>query len=76
MWWCNDDVSNSVSEKQKLWKEWKQGNTSKEKYLDAKIKARNVYQATCQAERKRFGNIFKEAIRNMMCLRLKVNSPN
>ena len=29
-WWWNDDVSDSVSEKHKLLKEWKQGNTSKE----------------------------------------------
>ena len=25
--WGNDDASNSVSEKRKLWKKWKQGNT-------------------------------------------------
>ena len=37
-WWQNDDVSNSFIEKQKLWKEWKQGNKSTEKYLEAKKK--------------------------------------
>ena len=26
-----------VNEKQKLWKEWKQGNTSKEQYLEARL---------------------------------------
>ena len=40
----NDGVSNNVSEKHKLWMEWKQGNTSNEKYLEAKKKAcRAVY---------------------------------
>ena len=33
-WWWNDDVSNFVSEKRKLWKEWKQGTTSKGKSLE------------------------------------------
>ena len=33
---------NSVNEKHKLWKEWKQGNTIKEKYLEAKRKARKT----------------------------------
>ena len=36
IWWRNDDVSNSVSKRWKLCKEWKQGSTSKEKYLEAK----------------------------------------
>ena len=47
----------NVSKKQKLWKEWKQGNISKEKYLEPKKKARTVYQARCKAERKRFANV-------------------
>ena len=39
-------------------KMWKQGNTSKEKYLEANKKSRSgVYQAKCKAERKRFGNV-------------------
>ena len=73
-WWCKDGVSNSVSEKQKLWKEWEQGNTCMEKYLKAKKKAkRTVYQAKWKAEKNRVGNIrrrdyqkcdvFKTAIR-------------
>ena len=42
----------------KIWEEWKQGNKSKEKYLEAKKKAKKAaYQAKCKAERKRFGNI-------------------
>ena len=44
--WKNDDVSNSVIEKCKLCSEWKQGNTSKEKY-----------QGKCKPERKAFGNV-------------------
>lgn len=39
-------------------KMWKQGDTSKEKYLEANKKSRNdVYQAKYKAERKRFGNV-------------------
>ena len=54
----NDDVSNRVREKCKLWKERKQRNTSKERYLEVKKEAkRAVYQAKCKAERKRFGNV-------------------
>ena len=41
-WWRNDDVSNSVSETQKLWKDWIGGNTSKEAYLEVKKKARRA----------------------------------
>ena len=39
-WWWSDDISNSVGEKRKLWKECKQGNASK--YLEAKIRARRT----------------------------------
>ena len=47
--------SNTISEKHKLWKEWKQRNTSNEKYLEAKTKAKStVFQAKCTAEMKRF----------------------
>ena len=42
-WWNDDDFSYSVSEKQRLLKEWKQGTTNKEKYLETKKEAqRNV----------------------------------
>ena len=34
--WCrNNGVCNGVSEKWELWKEWKKGNASKKKYLEA-----------------------------------------
>ena len=60
-----EDVSNSVSEKQKLWKEWKQENTSKEKHLEAKKKVRRtVYQTKCKAENKRFGNVIQRHDQN------------
>ena len=54
-WWWNYNDSNSVSEKHKL------GNTSKEKYLEAKKRSRRaVYQAKCKAERKKFGNAMQQ----------------
>ena len=59
-WWWNDDVSNSVSENQKLWKELKQRNKTQEMYLEAKNKGqRTVYQAKSKAERKRSGNVMR-----------------
>ena len=36
-----------------VWKKWKQGNTSKDEYLEAQKKVRgNVYQAKSKEERK------------------------
>ena len=47
------------------------GNASKEKYLEAKKKARRAfYVAKCKRERKRFGNVTRGMIKNVMCLRL------
>ena len=47
-WQRNDDIK--FSGKQRLLKVWKQGNTSKEKYLGTKEKARRtVYQDNCKA---------------------------
>ena len=57
-WWWNDKVDDAVKQKRKLWKEWKQGKIDKNDYLEAKRKAkRAVYQAKCESERKRFGEI-------------------
>ena len=57
--WLNH-VSNRVGEKQKLPKEWKNGNKSKEIHLQTNIKARTtVYQVKCKAELKRFGNVIQ-----------------
>ena len=36
-WWWIDDVSNSVCDKWKLRKEWRQKNKSKKKYLEGII---------------------------------------
>ena len=55
-WLC----CNSVIQSHKLGKEWKKGNTSKQKNLEAKEKARRVvYQTKCKAEMKRFGNVME-----------------
>ena len=44
-WWWNEKVSKDISEKRRLWMLWKAGG-SKDKYLDAKQKARHaVYTA-------------------------------
>lgn len=48
-WWCY-----GVSEKWKLQKEQKQGNTSKKKHLEAKKEAKRVvYQAKCKSRKKK-----------------------
>ena len=58
-----------VNEKQKLWKEWKQGNTSKEKYLEAK---KIVCQAKCNKQKgKDFKTLCSGVIKNAMFLRLQ-----
>ena len=58
-WQSNDDVCNSVGEKLKLWKKWKQGNAC-QKYLKAKKEAtRDVCNAKGKAERKRFGSVMR-----------------
>ena len=56
-WW--NYASNSVSEKCKLWKEWKQGNTSKRICLEAEKKTSAVYKAESTAERKRVGKVMR-----------------
>ena len=38
--WWNDEFQDSPSEKQKLSKEWKEGNITKKKYLEPKKKTR------------------------------------
>ena len=56
-WWWNEKVSNDISEKRRLWKLWKAGG-SKEKYLDAKRKARHaVYTAKRNAEKEKFASV-------------------
>ena len=41
-WWGSDDANTNVGEKCKLWKEWTQGSEDKEKYREAKRKARKA----------------------------------
>ena len=56
-WWWNDEVNNNVSEKRKIWKEWKKGKVNKKKYLDAmRSTGKVVYQAKCETERNGFAS--------------------
>ena len=56
-WWWNEKVSKDISEKRRLWMLWKAGG-SKDKYLDAKQKARHaVYTAKSNAEKKKFASV-------------------
>ena len=56
-WWWDEDVINVIKEKRRLWKEWKKGNCSKERYTEAKRNARRVvYEAKTKAEVVQFGN--------------------
>ena len=58
-----------VNEKQKLWKEWKQGNICREKYLEAK---KTACQAKCKKHKgKDLETLCSGMIRNAMCLRLQ-----
>ena len=68
MCWWNEKVSKDISEKRRLWKSWKAGG-SKDRYLDAKRKARHsLYIAKRNAEKEKFAsgkdnkeNIFRVA---------------
>ena len=56
-WWWNEKVSKDISEKRRLWKLWKAGE-SKDRYLDAKRKARHVvYTAKRNAEKEKFASV-------------------
>ena len=46
----------SVSEKQKLWKEWEHGSKSIEKYLEPEKTRKTSNQVKCKAEREKIGN--------------------
>ena len=61
-----EDVSNSVSEKQKLWKEWKQENTSKEKHLEAKKKGGLCTRPNVKQKIKDLETLYNDMIRNVM----------
>lgn len=69
-WQWNGDVSNNVREKCKPLKDWKQGNTTNKKYLEAKKKAeRAVCQTKYKHELKDFITLCRGMIRNVMSLR-------
>ena len=58
-----------VTENHKLGKEWKQGNTCKEKYLEVK---KTVCLAKCKNQKgKDLETLCSGMIRNVMCLRLQ-----
>ena len=58
-WFKIDNISNSFSEKHKLWKDEKQGHTNKiSKDLEAKLRTRKaIYQDKCNTEKVRFGYV-------------------
>ena len=54
-WWWDDSISKVVGGKTRLWKAWKKGKASKEKYLVAKRASKHaVYSAKKVAEEKKF----------------------
>ena len=57
-YWRDDNVDHAIKEKRRLWKEWKKGSCSKEKYTEAKKRARRgVYEAKTKADVEQFGNL-------------------
>ena len=56
-WWWNEKVSKDISEMRRLWKLWKAGG-SKNKYVDAKWKARHaIYTVTRNAKKQKFASV-------------------
>ena len=49
--WWDGKVENVIKEKRRLWKEWKNGSCSKERYIEAKqVAQRQVYEVKSKAE--------------------------
>ena len=64
-WWWNSEVDKTIKQKRHLWKEWKQGRCSKEKYLEAKRSAKkSVYSAQTKAATEQFGNLSTKSSQN------------
>ncbi|KAK4310061.1 hypothetical protein Pmani_018347 [Petrolisthes manimaculis] len=62
-WWWNEEVENSIKEKQKLWSDWKRGLVNKDMYLVAKRTARRaIYKAKTEAEKARENLEVTEAV--------------
>ena len=63
----------AVSETRKLWREWKQGNTSKKKYTEAKIKSRRLFtRPNAKQKGKDLEMLYKGMIRNVIHLKLQI----
>ena len=57
-WWWDGKVGKVIKEKRRLWKEWKNGSCSKERYIEAKRVAwRQVYEVKSKAVTEQFGNL-------------------
>ena len=51
-------VEKVIKEKRRLWKEWKNGSSSKERYIESKRVAwRQVYEVKSKAVTEQFGNL-------------------
>ena len=56
-WWWDETVESLLKQKWKLWKEWQKGG-SKDKYLEAKRKAKSgVYAAKRKAQEEKFSQL-------------------
>ena len=65
-WWWDENVSNLIKNKRKLWKEWQKGG-SKELYLAAKRKAKSgVYLAKKVAQEQKFRDLNKTNGKNFI----------
>ena len=74
-WWWNEKVSKEISEKRRLWKLWK-ASGSKDKYLNAKRKARHaVYTAKRNAEKEKFASV-KNNKGNIFCVAKQMRTEN
>ena len=63
-WWWNDEVDSTIKEKIRLWNEWQKGG-DKEKYLEAKRKAKSaVYAARKRVQEGKFGDLKSNDQRN------------
>ena len=49
-WWWNDTVDRRISEKRKLWMEWKAGGDKKPYLVAKKLAKRDVYDAKKESE--------------------------
>ena len=65
-WWWDLTVESLVKQKRKLWKEWQKGG-SKEKYLEAKRKAKSgVYVAKRKAQEDKFSQLESNDSKNFI----------